>query len=141
VSPLSFVICEFNRLRNLAEARWWTEHTEDAIADYRAVEWYEDWTNSGEGIEEDIKRKIETSGHLLRKNATATTRPVPSLRSSWTDEKAEAWLDLQKTEGGELLIPIGASQRDAWNSAESIEGHPPKNRVERAQTIRKNRPA
>lgn len=135
-SPLSFVVGEFERLGRIAEARWWIGHTEAAAQALRADD---GWAYTEEGLEERIATKIVNSTRLLASISAAPSSAASAPREGWTDESAAQWLDNQKGPNGQLVVAGSASQREAWRLAETIAGHPPKNVIERAQTLRKSR--
>lgn len=141
VSPLSFVVEAFERLHQMAEARWWVENTAEAIEDYRDGAWSDDWGIGcdEDRIEEGIARLLDGAMRLVAADAATPRGPSRAVtRNSWTDEKVSVWLERQTTNDGGLTIPASASQREAWAIAKLIEGHPPKNLIERAQTLRKH---
>jgi hypothetical protein len=130
-SPLSFLLFEFEHLRSLAEARWWVDHTAEAI--------------------EELRRRYQEPGvifdpaplaeHMLtRAHRRLDQIAVPALVAiTWTPEAAADWLDRQTTAEGKPLVPVRASQRAAWDAVQPLTDRPPKNTIEAAQTLRKSR--
>jgi len=136
-SPLSWVICEFGRLERIAWARWWVEHTSEAVA----------------SMGDRADRIVERSGEFRMRwadwelqKARAILGAQPKKRSALTAsagvqtaDKAVVWLDALKDDEGGMLVPVKASQREALRLTEGRPGRPRKNLLEAAQSKRKSR--
>ena len=51
----------------------------------------------------------------------------------WTTEAARRWLDNLVNEDGSHVVPVSASQREAWRLVKEVPGHPPQRFVYPAQ--------
>jgi hypothetical protein len=135
-APLAFVLAEFRRLQVVAWARWWVEHTTEAVDALR--QFREPW---------DYRLPSQSVGAAARGHLAAARRILdrvgvtPVASQEWTVEGAADWLDRQVSGGGTVLVPVKASQRAAWAAVEALPNRPPKNTIEAAQSLRKSRPA
>ena len=137
-APLSFVLDQFEKMGQLAEARWWSEHTDEAVAQY----YRDSGQTPSEVVSSYLAEKLAHSRKIIARAMRQSAKVVgKSPKPAWTKETAAEWLDQRKTETGAMLVLENAGQRDMWRAIDSIEGRPPKNIAEQAQTLRKQRKA
>ncbi len=133
-SPFAFVLASFRRLAMRSEASWWVNHTDEARAEYLKH------LESRMGLADDRMARRLADIQVTRAHQVLNVTTVQiTRRVAWTDQSTAEWLDVQTGAGGDLLVPVEATQRDAWGAVKSLAGRPPKNRVEAAQTLRKGR--
>jgi hypothetical protein len=145
VSPLSFVIAEFESMWALAEAKHWVEHTEEAAATDRQS-WLAMWEDrSGRRVTPQREEIIKSFAEWKLKGAQRLlSRTVPKVsnttrRREWTSEAALKWLEQARDTDGNLVVPPSTSGAAAWRAVDAIPGRPPKRFVEAAQQQRKSR--
>lgn len=132
-SPLSWVLREFGRLAMIATARWWLDHTEEALNSeplaYRSPEMRERLRAAqvmwAQGVIDSLpkpKAKAKASKEKLDAAGSAVM----------TVEEGAVWLDT-------VGVPVTATQREALRLTESMPERPSKQIIEKAVTLRKSR--
>ncbi|WP_353828215.1 hypothetical protein [Agromyces sp. SYSU T0242] len=121
-SPVSFVLWQFGLLAAMADARWWVERTDEAIAELDGI--WPDWLP--EHREEFVTQRLARARRLLARTPPPTARSAPTAPAeSWTERRTLAWLEQND-------IDATLTARAAWARANAIDGHPPKRAVEAA---------
>lgn len=127
-SPLSFVLWQFRMLCRIADAKWWVEHTDEAIAE--AEERWPTWLVEPHRAARIAKVLADSRGVLARAPAPPPRSSPAAPKETWTDEKVLAWLEQHE-------IPRTLTSRGAWERAKAIPGRPPKNAIESARRATK----
>ncbi|MCK6081485.1 hypothetical protein KZX37_08300 [Microbacterium sp. EYE_5] len=136
-SILARVQHEMKRRAGIARARVWVERYEEAVHYARA---------DGMDVDRRVRTKFGdiTRGEFERRWAqerlgTGCGAPLATKEAPWTVERAVDWLDRLTTEDGAPLVLPRVTQREALRLTEGMVGRPPKNVLEKAQSVRKAR--
>ena len=128
-SPLAWIMLEFGREARRALARWWLDHTEEALDSDPIA------SRSTENRERLRVSQVAWAQRVIEsqpKRKPSKAKLDAAGAAVMTVEEAAAWLD---AEG----VPATASQRAALALTEGRPGRPSKPVIEKAVTLRKSR--
>lgn len=123
-SPVAWVMREFVRLARIAAARWWLEHTEDAVTE---------WQGSQRIREEDRQRvvsKILADSREVLGSASKGSSRAP-VKPSMTPEAAAEWLDANGI--------AACGEKATWALVKDLPGCPAQAVIYAAVKVRKSR--
>ncbi|MDQ1548052.1 MAG: hypothetical protein QOH69_2956 [Actinomycetota bacterium] len=132
VSPLSFVVWQFDQLHELAKARHWVQHTAEASAEYRE-------RSKASDPEQMIAFHIERARRMLAEPALKAL-PAGNVKVEWSQAASVNFLDELKDADGNLIVPESSSAAAAWETVKALSNRPSKHSIEDAQKERKARP-
>lgn len=120
-SPLAWVMREFVKLGEVAAARWWIEHTEEAAQ------------NTPRGIERQrlVSDRLTWSRGVLDAAPKKQQKARAASKPMMTAESGAAWLDTQG-------IPSGG-EKATWERVKGLSGCPAQSVIFAAVKVRKRR--
>jgi len=128
-SPLAWIMREFGREAQRAMARWWSDHTEEALD-------RDQFARRSVQNRERLRVSQVAWAQRVIESQPKTTPSKAKLEAAgsavMTVEEAAAWL-------AEQGVPATATQRAALSATEGLPGRPSKQIIEKAVTLRKSR--
>jgi hypothetical protein len=136
-SPVSWVAREFLRMTLIARARWWVEHTEEALDAHRAA-------GMSESVRQAVRRRqLEWARDVLatqpKARGASSSGAAPKEKQTMTTGEAVAWLDALTDSAGVPLVAATHGEKATWAAVKTLPGCPAQSVVYGAVKLRKRR--